>query len=489
MRLTKLIVLFFTLLLLPGMAFANPQEQFILHEIKLGSFDVWQHTDGTWQDTDDCGDDDPYGLENKKVRETYAYPESEYASQFTPTRATIDHNFTLTDDELANAGRSESWGDFDIKYLRYLPNSYSAARESLNLEEGTVTVLKKFDLEPELMDLKDPAVRADLGMDDRDFSNMAQGWRWYTPMLVTWYGVPKENQNLKAKITSIPSEDPNPGDSITITGQITNESDTPVTTLVQWYLDSNKVYEGEVTVDETRDLTFPFSMPDRDTLVTLQVNPGHNMPPDETTWEDNKDKVTINVDALEPIINDNLYLTATSQGGEDQFGNYIPSENRTPGTAKWTDIVTAGLKTRDAPDLGSCYRLKTWKLESATIKFPKRHPDFTFGSPVEPVEKTSKAMTITGDKTATVQFKEDWSLNGAQIYDNLKGQMVPGPTYYDIETTYTMLWEYRKGRRACCGEDDCRPCCVDWNDYSKHRTYTVKTKLLVNGTGVNSLAN
>jgi len=301
--------------------------------------------------------------------------------------------------------------------------------------------------------------------------------------------LPIELRNLKAKITSIPSEYPNPGASVTINGQITNENDQQITTTVRWSLNGSTAYESQVTLDKTKNLAFPFSMPDKDVVVTLKVNPNRDMPPNETTWADNKDSVTIKKNNLKPILNDNLRLTARSQGGEDLFGNYNPPQDRTPGTAKWGDIVTAELAARGAPDLGSCYSLKTWKLESAIIEFPKKHPDFTFGSPLEPVGKETMSMNITGDRTAIIKFRENWSLNGAEIYDPLKGQKVPGPTCYDIKVTYTMLWEYRKGHRGCCGEEECDPCCKDWEDYEKHPTYTVTAKLLVNGTGVQPFAH
>ncbi len=196
MRLTKLILfLAALLLLLPGTALAEPQEQLFLRQVSVGSFDIWQHTDGTWQDTDHDGVADPYGQTNKTLKsEVLTLPQTQYTSGFTVTRVKVEYDFTLTNEELKNAGRSESWDLFKAKYLRYLPNNYSATKTSEDLAQGTVTVQKTLDLMPKLLNLKDPAVREELGLADQDFSDMAQGWRWYTPVLIEWYGVPKDKE-------------------------------------------------------------------------------------------------------------------------------------------------------------------------------------------------------------------------------------------------------------------------------------------------------
>ncbi|AGL01135.1 hypothetical protein [Desulfoscipio gibsoniae] len=196
MRLTKLILLLAALLLLlPGTALAEPQEQLFLRQVSVGSFDVWQHTDGRWQDTDHDGKPDPYGLTNKTLEpEVFTLPQTQYTSGFTVTRVEIEYDFTLTDEGLKNAGRSESWDYFNKKYLTKLPNNYKAEKTGEDLAQGEVTVQKTLDLTPELLDLKDPAIREELGMSDQDFSDLAQGWRWYTPVLINWYGVPKDKE-------------------------------------------------------------------------------------------------------------------------------------------------------------------------------------------------------------------------------------------------------------------------------------------------------
>lgn len=505
MRITKLIVLLAIMLLLPGTALANPQEQFILNQISVGHFDVWQHTNGTWQDTDRDGKADPYGQTGKRVTETYTYPQSQYASQFTPTRVEITkitQASNLTDDELRNAGRSETWADFNLKYLTKLPNNYSVAKTSENMAQGTVTVQRTFDLAPKLLNLKDPTVRAELGMTDRDFSDLAQGWRWYTPVLIKWYGVPKNQINLVAS-----SIDPGikgeaePGKQYT--GSVTFKyfGKEPVTNVPigvfngQWQATLKNSSGKTVTVDnfnpnDIKTYTFTWTAPSSGG-VTLTgaisiVPPLSKDPyPNETTKEDNKVSTTVMVkEEIPPPAQStgpgSLKLTSVSQDRK---------VTRPAGTTKWTDWITADFKAPSAPDLSPCYDLIKWELKSATIEYPKVHPEFTFGSPYEPQGTVTKSMVVNSENnTATIEFKEDWSLNGANIYDVLRGKMVPGPTYYPIKVSYVINWEYRKGQLSCCGEDECNPCCINYQDYKKTVTDTIKTQILVNGSGVNSLA-
>ncbi len=488
MRLTKLIVLLVTLLLLPGMAFANPQEQFILHEIKLGSFDVWQHTNGTWQDTDDCGEVDPYGLENKEVRETYAYPESEYASQFTPTRATIDHNFTLTNDELANAGRSEGWDNFREDYLRYLPSSYSASRESLNLEEGTITVLKKFDLEPMSLDLKDPTVRAELGMDDQDFSNLAQGWRWYTPVLVTWYGVPNNPEiNLVASSIDpgIPGNEAEPGERYTATVKFKCfgtglAENVPIAAYNGEYRATLKKNGQPITIDnfapgDIKTYTFNWTAGSSDTELKGVID----TPPlegkyDETTEEDNTVRVTALVRQPTPVpSNGNLTFLAVSQDG---------AITRPAGTAKWTDRVTATLQPeRPSPPRGS---LDWWEVTNASLTYPKKNPNFSFGTPYGPSGTRTISMNASGH-TAQVTFEEDWAMDGARIHSMIERRMMAEhPKNYTLTADYTIKYQYSYYVWRGSGEDR--------HKVKRTRTGTntggASGQLLVNGTGVDSRA-
>ena len=169
-----------------------------------------------------------------------------------------------------------------------------------------------------------------------------------------------------------------------------------------------------------------------------------------------------------------LVFYARSQGGQDIYGNYKPPEDRPVNTAKYADIVKAVLRPKPpTPPRG---RLVSWEITSATLAYPKRHPDFWFGHPVEPVGTVTVSMVPNGHE-ATVEFEQDWSLAGAPIYDMATDQMAPPPTEYTITASYTIRYVYEYTE---CDEDGC------WT-VRKEATAsgTASGKLLVNGTGIN----
>ncbi len=314
MRITKLIVLLAIMLLLPGTALANPQEQFILNQISVGHFDVWQHTNGTWQDTDRDGKADPYGQTGKRVTETYTYPQSQYASQFTPTRVEITkitQASNLTDDELRNAGRSETWADFNLKYLTKLPNNYSVAKTSENMAQGTVTVQRTFDLAPKLLNLKDPTVRAELGMTDMDFSEFAQGWRWYLPVLISWYGIAQQPPDFSTQLEVEQFKDVKPGQVITstVTYSLNKNHPQPETA---WLRLHHVIGENEfpVTLEpldpadapdakgyiefqpgESKTYRYKFTVQNKPSVIVSRINPVSVS--QDANWENNRDEAPV----------------------------------------------------------------------------------------------------------------------------------------------------------------------------------------------------
>ncbi|SFF97623.1 hypothetical protein SAMN05660649_00294 [Desulfotomaculum arcticum] len=465
-----------------GAAFALPgdqaQEQVIKQEVIVGYFDIWKGDN--WLDTNNDGPPDEPG-QTDKLTKPFNYSASDKLDEWQITRVEVSYPFTL--DEYTTAGGRPygpdgklwvdpgtgqqgimSWLDFQRNYLDYLPQNLSAQIVNQDLSTGSASVEWGLDLPdpPEnALDLKNPQYRQYIGYEPSNIGSMVEGWRWYLPAIITWYGVPKEQEmNLAVTITS-PPEEALAGEAITVTGEITSDSDTPITTLVQWYLGSKKVYEGNVTIDKTKDLHFPFTMPDSSTLVTVQVNPGHNQPPDETTWDDNKDSVTINLSAPvpPPVIQTGSGLTfqAVSQysvvTGKPDTGNSI----RQPNTARWTDTVTAYLRPlkvvssvsgNDAidytiavappkPDIESeCGTASYNQLDdysiTATLIYPKQNPRYTFGDPVPPkgtdqnydfkhkLPPSGSTLTTelawkSQEQAAVGQFKEMWAENGANV--------------------------------------------------------------------------
>ncbi len=488
MRLINLILLLVTFLLLPGTALANPQEQFILHQINVGNFDIWQHTDGRWQDTDHDGPVDPYGLKNKEVTETYTYHESQYSRQFIPTRVEIEYFFTLTDEELTQAGRSESWSYFYDRYLRKTPKSYSVEKTGEDLTQGKVTVQKTFDMMPKSLNLKDPTVRAELGMDDQNFSNLAQGWRWYTPVLITWYGVPKAEMNLMASSIDpgIPSDEAEPGERYTATVKFKYFGNVPVDNV------PIAAYNGEyratlkksgqpITTDnfapgDIKTYTFDWTAPGSGETVLKGVidTPPLENKYQETTEEDNIVQTTVLVRQPPPSPGSgSLTSQAVSQDG---------TITRPTGTAKWTDRVTATLRPeRPTPPRGS---LDWWRVTNASLTYPKKNYNFSFGTPYGPSGTRTISMNASGH-TANATFEEDWAMDGARIYSMIERRMMAEhPKNYTITADYAITYQYSYYVWRGSGEDR--------HKVKRTRTGTntggASGQLLVNGTGVDSRA-
>ncbi|WP_449241489.1 CARDB domain-containing protein [Desulfoscipio gibsoniae] len=516
-KISSLLLIAFLLTAVPaGAALALPQgeeqEQVVKQEVIMGQFDIWKGTN--WLDTNNDGDPDKPG-QTGKITKPFNYDAVDKLGEYELTRVEVQYPFT-TDEYIAAGGRiygpngkpwidSEtgdsvmSWKDFKFHYLKYLPQNLSVQVTSQDMTAGQATVKWGLDLIEQnqggTLDLKKSENRQYIGYEPDDFGSLVEGWRWYLPAIITWYGVPKQvvqpPNNLAVTITSHP-EDAQQGEAVTVTGEIASDSETPVTTLAQWYLDSNKIFEGEVTINKKRNLTFPFSMPNKDTLVTVQVNPSRDKPANETTWEDNKDKAMIQLAAAPAQGNSQLILTAKSQGGKDMSGKYVPPQQRPDGTAKWTDTVTATLKPpTPTPPKGT---LKSWSITSAKLTYPKKNERFSFGSPYPPQGTVTINMT-NGGHTSTVTFKQDWGMDGAKIYSQFEQKLMAAKKKpYPITATYTIkyTYEYKVKHRSCKKTGSGKRSCHTWYETKTGTgtdSGTVTAQLLVNGTGVNSLSN
>jgi len=574
-----LIVLLF---LIPSAALAaEPEEEIITHQVIVPSFDIWQHSNGVWQDTDGCGERDYYGWKGKTLPGTFTLPESVWKGKYKLTHAEIAYPFTQ--EQFNSSGRQEDWKIFKQDYLAKTPTNYSVAKAGENLDEGKVTAQWTFDLAPEWLDLKDPTVREQLGMDEKSFSNMAQGWRWYLPVLITWYGVPEKvlhppdfsvtfdrhvidnanpgdkveliatyklneshdqpetaklaalhavgegeyplalepvnpsdsldvngtiefrpgetkqysvkatvqgrNSKILAKIWPAGGEDANwsnnsdeaqirlnqnlwvelngdaeretrEGNSVSLTAQIHNDSGSMIVTPVIWKMDGKIIKEiSNFDIISQGSDSVTITPQAGSYTVTVEVNPGRNMPPDEMSWSDNKDSVTI--DRLE----------------DTSGGNSKLSFN--PNPAKWWEMVTATLSPpKPTPPRGT---ITSWSISSAKLTYPKKHPDWTFGHPLDPVGTTTVNMS-TGGHTSTVDFRQDWSNYGAEVYDVIDGRLIPGPTYYPISAEYKIDYTYKYKVRKCSGSGENRRCRTVTRTRSGSDSGTASAKILVDGT-------
>ena len=496
MRLKLTVLILAILLAVPfiGTALASQgQEQLVHQQFSTAYWSIWKHSNGTWQNTGKPGD-------NKVHTYEYSLPQNKLKKYaITRIEVTTGYGFDPVAYQQVGGWNGLSYTDYERIYLSHTPDDLTCINNDQDLVAGTVTAKWSFNLLPTwppvdrraALDLKDDENRYLVGFDSSQYANAVEGWLWFLPAHIKWYGIPLAPQdNLAVVITESPEEAAK-GESITVKGELTTDSETPpVTTVVRWSVNGQNVYEGPVTVDKIRQLNLPLTISATDTTVLVEVNPYCNQPANELTWEDNKDTATIKISTAEPENNGQLILTARSEGGTDAQGIYIPPQIRQPGTAKWWDIVTATLKPpAPMPPKGA---LKSWSITSAKLTYPKKHPDWAFGHPLDPVGTTTINMS-TGGRTANVQLREDWSNYGTNIYDMVTKHLIPGPTKYNISATYSIsyTYEYEVKRRSCSGSGENRSC---------HTWYEIRTgsgttsgsasaELLVNGTSKRPLAN
>ncbi|MBF7082654.1 hypothetical protein IT084_06645 [Desulfallas sp. Bu1-1] len=482
-------------------AFAAEQEQVVKVQIGAGSFDIWQHSNGEWQNTDGIpGRDEP----GQDKTPTFDYTANELLNKYTLTRVEITHNVTPDDFNtpanaakdfvLALPGKGKTWDEYHRNYMQYYSNNYSAgkAKDGEDLARGRVTTQFKLNLSPtntnRALDLKDPETRKELGMTDRDFSQMAQGWRWYMPVKITWYGIPKTEINLVASNIDpgVPGE-AEPGKTYTGTVKFKYFGTTPVENVPigafnGQYRATLKKNGQPVTSDnfapgDVKTYTFTWTAPESGQTVLKGVIDTPPLPNvyQETTEEDNTVQITVFVkQPPQQSGPGSLTFQAVSQDR---------SKSRPVNTAKWTDWVTATLKPpAPTPPRGS---LDSWEITSAKLTYPKKNPNFTFGTPYGPVGTKTINMTPGGHE-AKVEFQEDWAMDGAKIYSLIERRlMAEKPKNYTITASYTVEFKYKYREKKTDSEG---------NTYYVTRygtgsdSGTVTGQLLVNDTGVNSLA-
>ncbi len=260
-RVYRLLVILCIILAFPfGSAEASgstlPEGEVIYSQVSTASFDTWKHTDGTWQDTDhdstrdipryscSSGASCPGGSEHweKSIDDTFKLPGSllsnytvtgieliyQDASKdntivykvdgsstvFNPSKSFEDEYKYIYDNMFSSSfsGAYKNFTDFDKTYLRSVPNNYEIPLTGLDcssLNSGSIIATRKFDLDPVLgvaLNVKDSDIRDQLGLSPLTFSNVAEGWRWHMPLMVKWYGKPKNTPDLKVEIKHLESD-------------------------------------------------------------------------------------------------------------------------------------------------------------------------------------------------------------------------------------------------------------------------------------------
>jgi hypothetical protein len=142
-----------------------------------------------------------------------------------------------------------------------------------------------------------------------------------------------------------------------------------------------------------------------------------------------------------------------------------------------------------------------WSISTASLTYPLKNPNFTFGYPVDPVNgattNASMASATNGPSqaTATAQFREDWSMDGAGIYSLHTGTtMAATPQPFPLSATYTVSYTYTYQVWQIIGYTGGKDPQPIWGwgpDQTGTGTAngTASGTLTVDGTGVNSLAN
>ncbi|MTI84380.1 MAG: hypothetical protein FH756_10845 [Firmicutes bacterium] len=197
-----LLALVFTIAVPCGAAIAA-QEQLIHSKVSVGYWDIWKHTNGEWQDEGEPGQSAQYS-------ETYTIPDK-FLDEYKITRITTSSpkEFSEQDYNIAGKywdfkGNKIEYNDFMNRiYGPYIPKGYSVLGSPIT-STGDITVERSFILNPtqlengkKAIDLKASANRHIVDLSDREFAQAAEGWRWYQPVLIKWYGVPKGVHDLQ----------------------------------------------------------------------------------------------------------------------------------------------------------------------------------------------------------------------------------------------------------------------------------------------------
>lgn len=190
------------------------QEEIIAERIDVGYFEVWLHADGTtWQDTDYDGKRDkpfiPKEGDNPKPTPEYirtytfeAQPYEQWEDEYENIRAEADLEWfdTMTEEKYTALGGA---GKVDIE------GNYKA----LNYKAFNQLVLRKIPQGYKLIS----GLESQLYLFDKEFAEnikrdwqkeLVQGWRWYLPVHLTFYGTPKVQEPPEPPIVEPPKSMP-----------------------------------------------------------------------------------------------------------------------------------------------------------------------------------------------------------------------------------------------------------------------------------------
>ena len=473
--LKRLLVMFLALtLLIPfvtplSTATANPggsggQEERIV-QIRTPYRDVWKHNDGTWQYTGRPGG-------SYTQTETLDIPEK-FKEGYKNIRVEIKQGPPTkkdNDDPNLEPQYKKDW-------IAYKKDVLGKSADITNYSVSGYDVTLSFTLPtpPQEMAVN---IRKEEEAKGQQFLENIEGWRYYLPFVVYWYATPDKPKELPdfyvkslTSSTSATEEGKKYSGTVTFGLKDYHESVQANLTLTHNGHSVGGVDGQTVTFNSGEEKTFNFNFTGQNgnSFLLARIDP---VGAEDKNPADNQKTLDIpQLERPEPELNAKLTLQAVSI---DQ------AVKRKPGEAKWTDRVTATLKP-DAP-IPPRGRLDWWKITKAELYHPKKHKDFTFGTPYQPQGHVLTPMELN-EHTATLLFQQNWSMDGTPIYSMIEKKMMTTekPRAYPIQVNYTIEYQYSY---VVCSLTGC---------YTVTKRATKSSKetanLLVTGTGVDSKAN
>ncbi len=450
-----------------GAAFALPsdqaQEQIIKQEVIVGYFDAWKGSN--WLDTNNDGTPDVPGQTNKGTK-PFDYSAEDKLSEWQITRVEVTYPFE--EEEYTSAGGRQygpdgkpaqmNWEAFNRNYLKYLPKNLTAQiATSLNLNTGTASVQWGLDLielnQGGTLDLKDPENRKYIGYEPADIGNMVEGWRWYLPAIITWYGVPKQviqPPDFSVTLDRYEFQKMNPGDKITLTATYKLNANHPQPEraklgalhvvgasypVVLEPLNPGNALDNEGVIEfnpgESKQYKIAVTVQNRNSVVQAKVWPADTSI--DADWSNNRAEAQIR-------LNQNLWTE--------------PISNTELGTTEGNSInATARIHN----DSGSMIVTRVvWTLDGKIIKDIKDY---------DVISQEDTSITVTpgvGEHNLTVEVNPD------------KNKPVDEATFTDNKTTYTInvtpQREELSGDIQIIGPDI-------WDCYKEQKTYSFTVKI------------
>jgi hypothetical protein len=190
------VFLLIVLVLVPALsAFASSNEVMFKKEVDAGYWDIWKHSDGTWQYTGKPGDEKSYDeFEITPPAEASEYQNVRYVMEIGVTKQQF-----MDAGGWPNAGyppNEEGWEGFNNSYTGHIPNNYRKTGDKqvafiLAPIDGAENIREEWQ------------------------ADVVEGWRWYLPITVSWYGVGGEKPDFEVVLLVPGAEETTPGEAYT----------------------------------------------------------------------------------------------------------------------------------------------------------------------------------------------------------------------------------------------------------------------------------